>query len=250
VGKFPLNLEILQDGYVLSARVVPPGKQNNQGKRSGHSEIEPNPRGHDLRATEDLKIEEGCAEKSLRVASVPVMPRRRGQLTALKVPGRKNKVTTEMMRIFVLSRRVNNATFFESSAIAFIAALSRKLASAIFFEASPISMFRRLSRWPIKLYTWNRIELLSGKSSTQKGTYSLYLCSCPLQEYVPMSLSASNQSLQISRSQLKTPSVFGILREDNLTCIINGVLAQCHSDLQTAETALEREITKGQGSSK
>jgi hypothetical protein len=72
--------------------------------------------------------------------------RMRGQLTALKVPGRKNKVTAEMMRMLVLSRRVNSGTFFESSAMAFIAALSRKLASAIFFEASPISMFRRLSR--------------------------------------------------------------------------------------------------------
>jgi hypothetical protein len=46
------------------------------------------------------------------------------------------------MRMLALSCRVNYATFFESSAIAFIAALPRELASAIFFEAFPISMFR------------------------------------------------------------------------------------------------------------
>jgi hypothetical protein len=70
----------------------------------------------------------------------------RSEHTAAKVPGRKNKVTTEMMRMLLLSRRLNKPTFFESSAIAFIAALSRKLASAIFFEASPIPMFMWLSR--------------------------------------------------------------------------------------------------------
>jgi hypothetical protein len=72
--------------------------------------------------------------------------RKRSQRTAVKVPGRKNKVTAAIMRMLVLSRPVNNATFFESFAIAFIAALSRELASAIFFEAFPISIFRRLSR--------------------------------------------------------------------------------------------------------
>lgn len=71
------------------------------------------------------------------------------------------------MRMFVLSRRVNDATFFESSAIAFIAALSRELASAIFFEAFPISVLdgglvNRSSCTPS-----NRRDLLDRKFSIQ-----------------------------------------------------------------------------------
>jgi hypothetical protein len=54
--------------------------------------------------------------------------RRRSQRTVVKVPGKENEVTAVMMRMLVLSCRVNNATFFESSAIAFIAALSCELA--------------------------------------------------------------------------------------------------------------------------
>ena len=72
--------------------------------------------------------------------------RKRSQRTIVEVPGRKDKVTAVMMRMLVLSCQVNKATFFESSAIAFIAELSCELASAMFFEAFSISMFRWLFR--------------------------------------------------------------------------------------------------------
>lgn len=73
-------------------------------------------------------------------------------LTAVKVPGRKIKVTPAIIRMSALSLRVSNATLCESSATLFMALLSCSESWASRPWASVAEKFSWLSRWPMRLY--------------------------------------------------------------------------------------------------
>ena len=73
------------------------------------------------------------------------------KLTAVNVAGRNTNVTAAIIRISVLSLLVNSATFFESSAIAFIALLSARAREAISRCAREMERLRRFSSCAILL---------------------------------------------------------------------------------------------------
>lgn len=58
-------LKILNDRCIQNPRVIPSGKQDDQGKANCDKEVEPYQPGHDLRAIGDSKVEKSGAEESL-----------------------------------------------------------------------------------------------------------------------------------------------------------------------------------------